>query len=306
VNPPFTPSPHAAGSTPGSADAPTVRRPVIAVVVAGGGLKPFSALPLFEFLDSAGIREDLLVGCSGGGLVAALRAGGHSCAEIRGLINRLLDRRLFKKDWRSLLGGYRLPGGRLGKPFGMLDPKPYRALCGRLFGDRQLEDLRPRTILHVTDFDTGEGIGLDRGRLADIVAATTALYPLFPPVQIGSRWFFDGLYSAPVPIMHAVKHSADIIIALEFMERLQANPRSFFDGLTHVNKIFTQTIMRHQLTLSVMWHHYEIIYVKVRFEDYIHIWDVEAVPRILAAGERAVAEYRPAILDAIRGFHPAA
>jgi predicted acylesterase/phospholipase RssA len=44
------------------------RRPKVGVVLGSGGIKPFSAIALFEFLDEMGIVVDLLVGCSGGGL----------------------------------------------------------------------------------------------------------------------------------------------------------------------------------------------------------------------------------------------
>jgi NTE family protein len=37
-------------------------RPKITVVLSSGGIKPLAAIPLFEFLDEAGIPIDLLEG----------------------------------------------------------------------------------------------------------------------------------------------------------------------------------------------------------------------------------------------------
>ena len=281
-------------------------KPVIALVLASGGLKPLSALPLLEFLDAEGIREDLLVGCSGGGMVAALRAAGRSCAEIRALVGAGFNRRVFTKDWRSVLGMFRLPGGRFGKSHGIFKPDRFRRRCEDFFGEQRMEDLPTKLMLQVTDFDTGEGVGLTTGRLADAVYASMAIYPFFPPIDIGGRWLFDGCYSAPVPLMHAVNYPADVIIVVEVMEQLRAPPNGFYDNMVHINKITSQTIMRNQMTLSVILHHYEIVYVKVRFDKYLQIWDFSELSRIYAAGQAALERHRGEILDAIRNFKPAA
>ncbi len=280
-------------------------QPVMALVLASGGLKPLSAVPLLEFLDREGIKEDLLVGCSGGSMVAAWRAAGYSCTEIRALAQNGINRRVFRKDWRALLGMYRLPGGRYEKQSAIFKPERFRQRCTEMFGERRMEDLATKLVIQATDFDTGEGLGLTRGRLADAVCASTAIYPFFPPILMDGRWLFDGCYSAPVPVMHAVNHPADIIIVVEVLERLTAPPEGFFNSMVHVNKILSQTMMRSQMTLSVMLHHYEIIYLKVRFEKYLQIWDFHALDQIYAAGQAAVDEHKQEILDVIRGFRPA-
>ncbi len=55
-----------------SQEAAPERRPKVGVVIGSGGLKALSAIALFEFLNEAQIDIDLLVGCSGGGLMADL------------------------------------------------------------------------------------------------------------------------------------------------------------------------------------------------------------------------------------------
>lgn len=44
------------------------RKPVVALVLASGGLKPFSALPLLEVLERENIPVELFVDASGGGI----------------------------------------------------------------------------------------------------------------------------------------------------------------------------------------------------------------------------------------------
>ena len=280
------------------------RKPVVALVLASGGLKPFSALPLIEFLDRENISVDLLVGASGGGILAAMRASGQSCEAIRHQLSELSRRRVFQRDWRSMLSLFRLPGGRFSKSSGLFKPDRFLQMCTECFGERRLESLPHKCILQTTDFDTGEGVCLSSGRLADAVYASMAIHPFLPPIQIDGRWLFDGCFSAPVPIMPAVAFPADVIIVLEVLEQLKSPESGFQNFMVHTNKIQSQTMLRSQAAMSVMLHHHEIIFVKVRFDQYLHIWDFDQLPYILAAGESATAKYGDEIRSAIRDYRP--
>ena len=278
------------------------QKPVVALVLASGGLKPFSALPLIEFLDRENISVDLLVGASGGGILAAMRACGQSCDEIRSQLSELSHYRVFQRDWRSMLSLFHLPGGRFDKSSGLFKPDRFRQMCTDCFGEQRLETLPHKCMLQTTDFDTGEGVCLSRGRLADAVYASMAIHPFLPPIQIDGRWLFDGCFSAPVPIMPAVAFPADVIIVLEVLEQLKSPEQGFQNFMVHTSKIQSQTMLRSQASLSVLLHHHEIIFVKVRFEKYLQIWDFDQLPNIIAAGDAATAKYGDEIRSAIRDF----
>ena len=74
--------------------------------------------------------------------------------------------------------------------------------------------------------------------------------------------------------------------------------------MVHTNKIQSQTMLRSQASLSVLLHHHEIIFVKVRFEKYLQIWDFDQLPNIIAAGDAATQKYASEIQSAIRDFRP--
>ncbi len=152
------------------------RRPKVAVVIGGGGLKSLAAIALFEFLSDAQIDIDLLVGCSGGGIMAALRGAGYDSTQMRDSITQSLNKKLFRKiDYRSIAGIAKLPFGRFDKSSGILKPDPIRRVYRRVFGDLRLEDLQPETVLQATDYQTGEGVVLNTGLVADAVYASAAL-----------------------------------------------------------------------------------------------------------------------------------
>jgi NTE family protein len=113
----------------------------------------------------------------------------------------------------------------------------------------------------------------------------------------------DGGYSSNVPVMEAVKHNMDVIIALVLQEDLAQNPQGFLECFFTVQKTLTRALVRSQISLSVELHHHEIVIVNVPFEKYVQVWDVNEVPSILDAGRKAVDQQKDEILSVIRSFH---
>ncbi len=279
------------------------RRPTVAVVTGSGGIKTFAAVALYEFLDEAGIKPDLLIGCSGGAIMASLRSLGYSPSQMRELIPQLLSRELFSKiDYRVLLGIPRLPFGRFDFSCGIIKPDAIRSIHNRLFGETRIEDLPTRTLLQVTDFHTGESFALDRGLLADAVYASGASYPALPPLQIDGRWLVDGGFASPCPILEAVKRNIDVIIALSIETRLDTEPKSYFDMFNYGQSMCANVLMQSQMTTAINLHHYEIIRVNVRFTRPVEFWDIEAVPYVLETGRQAVEAKKEEIISALENF----
>lgn len=278
-------------------------KPTVAVVTGSGGIKTFAAMALFEFLDQEGIVPDLLVGCSGGAIMAGLRATGYTPQQMRALIPELLNREIFSKvDYGVLLGIPKLPFGRFDFSRGIIRPEALRGIHKRLFGDTRLEDLPTKTLLQVTDFHTGEGFVLTEGLLADAIYASGASYPALPPLQIGGRWYVDGGFTSPCPILEAVRRGIDVIIALSIETRVEAEPTSYVDMFNYGQSLCASQLTRNQMATAINLHHYEIVQVNVRFKRAVEFWDIEAVPFVLETGRDAVAARKDEILAAIANF----
>lgn len=278
-------------------------RPTLAVAVSSGGIKTFAALALYEFLDEAGLVPNLLVGCSGGAIMSALRATGYSPTRMRELIPELLNRELFSRvDYRTLLGLARRPYGRFDLARGFLKPERLQELYRKLWGDTRLEDLPTKTLLQVTDFYTGEGFALENGVLADALYASCASYPALPPICLDGRWLVDGGFTSPCPVLEAVKRNIDVIIALTVETKLTGEPESFTHLLTCGQSLAVNTLMRNQMATAINLHHYEIIQINVRFDRAIEFWRFEEVPYIIEAGRQAVAAKKDTILAALANF----
>jgi len=272
-----------------SGDPGPKRKPKVAVVIGGGGLKCLAAVSLFEFLDEAGIEINLLVGCSGGAIMAALRGAGYNPVEIRDAITQSLNKKLFSSiDFRSIAGIAGLPFGRFDKSSGILNSKPIRQMYHRIFGDLKLEDLKPETILQATDYQTGDSVILQKGLVADAVYASGVWFPILSPICIDGRWYIDGSYNSHVPVMEAVKRDMDLVIVMMFEEKVDPDPHGFINCYYNVNNTMTRALDRSQMSLSIDLDPYEIVIIDVLFDKVIPIWGVEEVPGVLEAGQKAV------------------
>lgn len=278
-------------------------RPKIAVVLSSGGIKPLAAIPLFEFLDAAHIPVDLLVGCSGGSVMSALRGSGYNAETIQELIGKVARRGLFTSiNFRAVLGMAGLPLGRFNAQTGLIRPQKLKQALYEMFGERRIEDLSPKTLLQATDIQTGEGVIMEQGPLVDAVYASSAVFPLLPPIEIDGRWLGDGYYTSSLPVMEAVKRDMDVIIAVIFHDPINTEANSYMACLSNYYTIQGDAITRFQLALSIDMHEHEIIIIKVPFKNPINMWDVHYIPEIIETGRQAIAARQDDILTAIHTF----
>ncbi len=279
------------------------RRPKVAVVLSSGGIKPLAAIPLFEFLDEAQIPVDLLVGCSGGSIMSAMRGCGYDSDHIRELIGRVAQRGLFSSiDLRAVLGMGRLPFGRFDMRTGLVRPAKLKRALQEMFGDRRVEDLQPKTVIQATDIRTGDGVVIEQGLLTDVVYASSAVFPMLPPLELNGRLLADGYYTSSLPVMEAVKRGMDVIIAVIFHDPIDNQPNDYIACLSNYYTIQGDAITRFQLALSIELHHHEIIIIKVPFDRPINMWDVHHIPYIIDTGRAVVEQRREEILEAIGSF----
>ena len=277
--------------------------PKIAVVIGSGGIKPMAAIPLFEFLDEAGIDIDLIVGCSGGAIVAGMRGIGYSSAEMKDLISQHLNKNLFSNvDYRTLLGIAKLPFGKFNKTSGILKPEKLKKVLHTIYKDKNIEDMKIKTLIQVTDVDTGEGVVLEKGNIADAVYGSAAQFPFFPPINVGNKWFVDGVYSAPLPVLEAIKRDMDVIIAVAIEQQVKLKSTSFIEYFHHfISRSYTST-QKKQMALAIDLHHHEIVILNVHFDEVINMWEIDKLPLIMETGRKVIDSRKEDILSAINEY----
>jgi NTE family protein len=173
----------------------------IGLALGGGAARGWSHIGVLRVLERAGIRPDVIAGCSIGAVVGGCYAAGK-LDEIEAFALGLTKRRImglldFHLGASGLIGG-----GRLQK------------LLEHDLGSCRIEDLPFRFATVATELVTGHEIWLTRGRLIDALRASYALPGVFDPVRIGGRWLVDGALVNPVPVTVARASGADFVICV--------------------------------------------------------------------------------------------
>ena len=275
-------------------------RPRIALVLGTGGIKALAGFSFFDFLSEYKIPVDLMVGCSGGALAVAAIGAGWKPDDARDEFFKRFNKQIFSQlDYRSILGILSSRLGNFDKTTGILKPDRLKQMYHDFFGDLRIEQLSPRTLIQTTDVTTGEGVVLTKGLVADAVYASCAFFPAFPPIKIDGRYLGDGIYSAPVPVMEATKRNIDVVIALDFKEKVTLEPKGFFGSFyRHIDNTM-RTLTRSQMFMSIEMHHHEIVMVEVNFDHSINPWDLNEAQFIIEAGQKAVEDNKVVILTAL-------
>lgn len=232
----------AAGVEP--SELPEKPRPRVALVLSGGGALGLAHVGVLQVLEELHVPVDLVVGTSMGALAGGLYAAGYSPDELEALAHELpwrdilLDRpqrrRLpFRRKIDDLTyltrwevgfsqGRLRLPpsvipGHRLGVEL--------RLLCLRAAGITVFDDLPIPFRAVAADLGSGRQVIMDDGDLASALRASMAVPGVFAPAEMDGRWLVDGGVVANLPVSVARAMGADLVIAVDLVEPLEAQAR---------------------------------------------------------------------------------
>ena len=190
------------GGDSGSAAAdPERHRLKIGLALGGGAARGWAHIGVLRVLEEAGIKPDVIAGCSIGAVVGGCYAAGK-LDPLEAFARTLTKRRImglldFHISGSGLIGGDRL-----------------RKLLEIDLGGCRIEELSARFATVATELDSGHEIWLTRGPLVEALRASYALPGVFDPVRISGRWLVDGALVNPVPVTVARALGADIVICV--------------------------------------------------------------------------------------------
>jgi NTE family protein len=183
----------------------------IAFVLPGGGSAGASQVGILRSLLEAGIRPDVLVGCSVGALNAAFFALDPTLDQI--------DR--METLWRGLTRESVFGTRRSGVVARVLthrdhlwSPRSLRELIARNCPVEHLEDLAVPIEVVTTDIDNSVARWWRSGPSHEILYATACLPGLLPPAMLDGHRHVDGGVLEPAPVQHAVDLDASTVFVL--------------------------------------------------------------------------------------------
>jgi NTE family protein len=175
-------------------------RPLVALVLGGGGARGFAHVGVIKALEAAGIEPDIVAGSSSGAIVAALYAGGYSGDELERLAvdldqGALIDFSLFGQGW--------------------VRGEALQEWVNRALGNVPIEKLAKPFAVVATDAKSGRMVVFNRGDPGLAVRASSSVPDLFIPPVIAGVAYLDGGLTSPVPVRVAKAMGADFVIAVD-------------------------------------------------------------------------------------------
>ena len=215
-------------------------RPVVALVLSGGGARGFAHIPIIEELERRGIVPDMVIGASMGALVGALYASGYTSQDMYALIDdtdfmnavfnlsqpaeKVLDRAYDSIGDPNFSIDFTEDG--IGRADALLDDSKVNLILHESLS--RVEDIGSFDDLAIpfrcvgTDFRSGEGIVFSSGSLYDALRSSMSMPFVFPVVQLeDGRYVVDGGVYDNLPIELARSMGADIVIAVDVNESIR-------------------------------------------------------------------------------------
>jgi NTE family protein len=194
------------------------KKPIkVALVLGGGGSKGLAHLGAIKELEAAGLRPDLIIGCSAGSIVGALYADNPELTGVEEILLKLTRSDLLDPTFFSR--------------FGFVEGKALQNFMKKHLRAKTFDELKIPLIVVATDLFTGETVELSQKELPIAVGASCAFPGVFSPVILHDRYLIDGGASSPVPVEIAKKYGAELIIAIDVSEKLPASQPSHFFGI---------------------------------------------------------------------------
>jgi NTE family protein len=273
-------------------------KPRIALVIGSGGVKCAAALGLMRVLERENIAPELVVGCSGGAIYAALIALGQPIEKSIDLTLRMLTPDVAeKRNKRAIL---QLIFPRLFKfdeTFGLTDDHLINDRLRSGFAGAVFSDTRIPLFITATDLYNGEQVVLSEGSIAEAIRASISIPYIFPPHKVDGRYMIDGYQSDPLPVGVAIKEGADIIIAMGFDSPYQRHITSLMRYNFQISSVTSNNLLRMNYAFHNLAHHSEIIPILPEFNCHIKLFDMDKIPYVIEEGERTTEKYLPYIKE---------
>uniref|UniRef100_A0A7T8BDE6 Patatin-like phospholipase family protein n=2 Tax=Breznakiella homolactica TaxID=2798577 RepID=A0A7T8BDE6_9SPIR len=244
------------------------KHPTVALVLAGGSAWGIAHIGVIKVIEELGIPVDIVVGTSIGSIVGGLYAAGYTAAEI--------EQAFVEADWGDLFFDTTV---NKNEPYYRLKEKSRYALSipfdrtgfflgsGLLSGNKivrlvdsyllcipspiDFDDLPRRFRTVAADINSGDKVVFSKGYLADAMRASMSLPAIFTPWHVDGRDLVDGGVVDNLPINLAREMGADIIIAVDLVDRVassqEASRNNFLENFMKTMHISSRENVKPQL-----------------------------------------------------------
>lgn len=278
------------------------KSPRIALVIGSGSVKCAAALGLMKVFERENIPVDLVVGCSGGAIYAALIALGWPVEKATEVTLRMWTREVTSKRNTKAMLQLVLPWiFKFDETFGLIDASIINRRLRTGYGGATFAQTLIPLFVTATDLYSGEQVVISEGSVADAVRASMSIPYIFPPHKVNGRFMIDGYQSDPLPVGVAIREGADIIIALGFESPYQEQITSLMRYNFQISSVTSNNLLKTNFAFHNLAHHSEIIPILPEFKQRIKLFDTDKLPYVIEEGERAAEAQLPFIKNLLDG-----
>lgn len=271
--------------------------PRLALVLGSGGVRSAAAIGVADVLARAGLRPDLVVGCSSGAIFGATAALGLSPEmSLRLTVDLWCQELTERRRWVGYLQLAAPQLARFDRSFSLRSNKLIVDRLQQVFGHLNIEDLRTPLRIAATDATTGKAVTLSRGSLALAIQASTAVPFLFPAVNFEGRYLVDGAVSDPLPLSAAA--DAQVIVTLGFRGAMPSRVNRASRLVARASTAMMNNLYDARLDVARA-RGQRLIELELDLPQRVGLWDTAALPTAYLSGGRATMAALPAIERAL-------
>lgn len=182
---------------------PTPRRR-LAVVLGGGSARAFAHIGVIKALEAAGVKPDLIVGCSAGSLVGAFWAAGYSGRDMEALAYEVQDSAIIDSIAPTTSGRR-----------GLLSGQSLESFVNKGVRGRSMTGLMAPLITVATQFPSGQLQEFKIGDVGFAVRASCCIPGIFLPAERDNQEYLDGGLVSPIPVRTARANGATLVVAVD-------------------------------------------------------------------------------------------
>ena len=280
-----------------------------ALVLSGGGARGLGHIGVLKALEEGGYQPDLIVGTSMGAIIGGLYACGVPVDQI--------EKKVREIDFNTLLSDHNYKGIELAsqklvdfpalmrmdidKNLNLNFPKylfttqtiqdelmPY-TIAGQYYSNGNFDSLAIPLRIVATDIRSGQSVVFQKGNIARLMAASSAMPFLFSPVELDSMNLVDGGLTNNVPCDVAQEMGADFIITSDLTSR-----KADIHNDPTPSRYFEQTINTLAYLSDTRNLYLSDIYIRPLVEN-ISSTDFEQLDTLIQASYKAAKKYEKQI-----------
>ncbi|MBR5192370.1 MAG: patatin-like phospholipase family protein [Clostridia bacterium] len=210
----------------------------LGLVLGAGGSRGVAHIGFLNALDEAGIKPQIITGCSMGSLIGGCYAVGIKPERMKKEITKLKMSELLDLSIN---------------PFGnvalLRSKKVYKKLS-HYFKDTTFEQLKIPFNCVAVDMISGETVKFNKEeKVLDGVMASCCIPGLFKPVERGEQRLIDGNVKCRLPIEVAEEMGADVTVAVDVLGEVRNNNKKYnlFSAMLRTADIYEAELSRYRL-----------------------------------------------------------